>query len=505
MERGTRRPDEPAPAPGRGGAAPGLIAAGLLVLLVVFGAGLAIGSGMTGAGRGGPTPGPVAATSPTPGGPATPPVAPSASPVAPTPLAATPSVPPSLTASPTEAPRPTPVTEAPPATPAVTERPDPAATLPPEAPRDFGVFWEALRLVKEHYVDQEALADQNLTYGAIRGMVDALGDTGHSIFLTPQDLAAERDALEGRLTGIGAFLGERAGRPVIISVISGGPAARAGLRAGDIIEAVDGRSTERLRAEQIAARVRGEAGTRVTLTVVHRGATEAVDVTVTRERFEVPAVTWTMVPGTSVADIRLIQFSSSAEEAVTDALRQAIDEGATGIVLDLRGNPGGLVDEAVGIASQFVREGVVYRRQDASGATAPVEVRPGGIAYDIPLVVLVDQGSASSAEILSGALQGNDRGPVIGTQTFGTGTVLNTFELSDGSAVRVGVERWLTPDGELIFERGITPDEVVELAPEASPLEPPELQTLTPEQVAASTDAQLARALAILGAASPAP
>lgn len=499
LQRGGR-PEEPAPPPGRGPAGPGLIAAGLLVLLVVFGAGLAVGSSIAGAWRAGP--GSVAAVSPTPGASATPDVALSASPLAPTPSAATPSAPPSRAASPTAAPSPVPATEPPPATPLATERPDSAPTLPPEAPADFGLFWEALRLVKEHYVDRDALGDQNLTYGAIRGMVDALGDTGHSIFLTPQDLAAERDALEGRLTGIGAFLGERAGRPVIISVISGGPAARAGLRAGDIIEAVDGRSTERLRPEQIAARVRGEAGTQVTLTVLHRGATEAVDVTVTRERFEVPAVTWTMVPGTTIADIRLIQFSSSAEEAVTDGLRQALDQGATGIVLDLRGNPGGLVEEAVGIASQFLREGVVYRRQDTSGATAPVEVRPGGIAHDIPLVVLVDQGSASSSEILAGAIQGNDRGPVIGTQTFGTGTVLNTFELSDGSAVRVGVERWLTPDGELIFEQGITPDEVVELAPDAVPLEPPELQTLTPEQVVASNDAQLMRALEILGDAS---
>lgn len=493
----TERSGEPAPTPGRGSTAPGLLLAGLLVLVVVFGAGLAVGSGLAGSGRTGSTPGPVAAASPTPGASPTPRVALTASPVVPAP-----SAPSSAAASPTGAPTPAPVTEPPPVTAPPTEPPGSTATLPPEAPADFGLFWEALRLVKEHYVDKDALADENLTYGAIRGMVDALGDTGHSVFLTPEDLAAERDALEGRLTGIGAFLGERAGRPVIVSVIGGGPAARAGLRAGDIIEAVDGRSTERLRPEQVAARVRGEAGTQVTLTVLHRGTAEAVDVTVTRERFDVPAVTWTMVPGTTVADIRVIQFSSRAEEAVTDALRGALDQGAQGIVLDLRGNPGGLVDEAVGIASQFVRQGVVYQRQDASGDMAPVEVRPDGIAYDIPLVVLVDQGSASSAEILAGAIQGNDRGPIVGTQTFGTGTVLNTFELSDGSAVRVGVERWLTPDGELIFEQGITPDEVVELGPEAVPLEPPELGTLAPEQVAASGDAQLVRALEILAGAS---
>lgn len=491
------RSGEAGPTPGRGGSAPGLLMAGLLVLVVVFGAGLAVGSGLAGSGPAGSTPGGVAAIPPTPGPSATPRAALTASPLPPSP-----SMQASPAASPTGAPTPVAVTEPPPATVIPTEPPTSAATLPPEAPADFGLFWQALQLVKEHYVDKDALADQDLTYGAIRGMVDALGDTGHSVFLTPEDLAAEREALEGRLTGIGAFLGERAGRPVIISVISGGPAARAGLRAGDIIEAVDGRSTERLRPEQIADQVRGEAGTQVTLTVLHRGSAEAVEVTVTRERFEVPAATWTIVPGTRVADIRLIQFSARAEEAVTDALRQAIDEGAQGTVLDLRGNPGGLVDEAVGIASQFLREGVVYRRQDASGDTAPVDVRAGGIAYDIPLVVLVDQGSASSAEILAGAIQGNDRGPIIGTQTFGTGTVLNTFELSDGSAVRVGVERWLTPDGELIFEQGITPDEVVELDPEAVPLEPPEIQTLTPEQVAASSDAQLLRALEILAGAS---
>jgi carboxyl-terminal processing protease len=154
------------------------------------------------------------------------------------------------------------------------------------------------------------------------------------------------------------------------------------------------------------------------------------------------------------------------------------------------------------VASQFIDHGVVYQRQDATGSTAPVEVRPDGVAVDVPLVVLVDQGTASSAEIVSGAIQGNERGPVIGVRTFGTGTVLNTFELSDGSAVRVGVERWLTPEGDLIFDKGITPDEVIELSAEAVPLEPPELETLTPEEIAGSSDAQLLRALEILAETS---
>ncbi len=481
------------------GAGLGLAVASLLVLALVFATGLFVGQGFGRGGAADPSDGllptSVAVVSPsvraeTPSARITP--EPTASASAPLTAAPVPSSPPP-SAQPSASPSPAPASEAPAAGP----------TLPVGAPEDFGLFWEALQVIQERYVDRSVLDDTSLTYGAIRGMVESLGDTGHTEFLTPEEVQAQQDSLSGTLTGIGVMLGERGGRPVVMSVISGAPAEAAGIRSGDIILAVDGTSAERLGTEGIAERVRGLEGTEVTLTVLHRDVAEPEDITIVRQRIQVEPVSWSFVPGTMIADVRLIQFSSGAADAVRSALEEAIGQGAQSIVLDVRSNPGGLVDEAVGVASHFMDEGVVYQRRDASDATAPVAVPPDGLATDLPLVVLIDLGTASSAEIVSGAIADNERGTLIGEQTFGTGTVLNTIELSDGSAVRVGIERWLTPDGELIFDRGITPDEIVELPLDAALLEPADLRGLSPEEFAASTDLQLLRAVELLGGEPP--
>lgn len=363
------------------------------------------------------------------------------------------------------------------------------------APADFGLVWEALQIIRDHYVDRSSLTDQQLTYGAISGIVDALGDTGHSIFLTPADLAAEQQSLNGTISGIGAVLGQRAGQAIIVSVIPDTPADKAGLRSGDVILDVNGASVDGMTTEQIVALVRGDVGTQVTLTIQHAGDASPHDVTMTRAQITVPAVTWTMIPGTTIADVRLIEFSTGASDAVKTALQAALAGGATGFVLDMRSNPGGLVDEAVGVASQFLSSGVVYQREDSTGAKTPVPVNGGGLVTTQPLVVIVDEGTASSAEIVTGALQDNGRAKVVGVRTFGTGTVLNTFPLSDGSAVRLGVEHWLTPNGNLIFGNGITPDDVVQLPTDGSPLEPGDISAMTAAALAASGDAQMLQAI----------
>lgn len=461
--------------------------AAALILAVVFISGILVGHGL-------------ALPTPPPGG---------ASPVAVIPSSITPSQAATSDAKPTVTTLPSASTAASavppdgpstlPASPTSSGAPGSSPTSPVAAPADFGLFWEALALVQERYVDRASLTDTELTYGAISGLVDGLGDTGHSVFLTPEEVVAQKDALEGRLTGIGALLGERGGSPVIVSVISGAPADEAGLRSGDRIIAIDGQGADRLETEEIVDLVRGEAGTEVTLTVIHPADDQEIDVTVVRAVIEVPTVTWAMVPGTDIADIRVIQFSSGAAGAAMAAIGEALDPGARAIILDLRSDPGGLVDEAVGLASQFLPEGaVVYQRQNADELTTPVLARPDGLALELPMAVLVDQGTASSAEIVAGAIADNERGKVIGAPTFGTGTVLNTFELSDGSAVRLGVEHWLTPDGDLIFDNGISPDEEIELPADAVPLEPPDLETLDPTGLAESGDAQLLRAVEIL-------
>ncbi|MGZ3585638.1 MAG: S41 family peptidase [Candidatus Limnocylindrales bacterium] len=377
----------------------------------------------------------------------------------------------------------------------------PGVTVPPEMPADFGLFWQSLDLIRQHYVDQSALTNQAITYGAISGVVDQLGDPGHTVFLTPDDVKSEQQALDGTIVGIGVFLSEPAGGGLVIqSVISGTPADKAGLRALDRIIAVNSQSVENMSVPNVAALIRGPEGTTVELTVIPNGESAPRTVTITRAKISVPAVSWAMVPGTKAALIHVTQFSQNTTSQLKQALQSAQAQGATGIVLDLREDPGGLVDEAVGVASQFLGDGIVYIRQDAQGTQVKVPVKGGGLAPKTPLVVLVDYGTASSAEIVAGALQDNDRARVVGVRTFGTGTVLNTFNLADGSALRLAVEEWLTPNGRKIFPGGITPDTKVELAAGTAALEPEDLAGKSAADVASSGDAQLLAALQELGA-----
>jgi carboxyl-terminal processing protease len=374
----------------------------------------------------------------------------------------------------------------------------PGSVVPSGAPEDFGVFWEALQLIKDRYVDPSKLGDENLTWGAIRGMVDSLGDTGHTVFLTPDEVQAQNDQLTGHISGIGIIVDTRAGMPLIVSVIDGSPADAAGLHPGDLITSVDGQQTERMTVSEVIDHVRGKAGTTVTLGIRHRDGT-AAEIPLVRAEITVPQVSWAFVPGTKVADIRLSQFSQGAVDGVRAALQEAIDQGATGVTLDLRGNPGGLEKEAIAIAGLFLPEGTtVLLEQDRSGEQKPVLTTGSPEAPDLPVVVLADYGSASSAEILAAALQDNHRAQVVGQRTFGTGTVLNVFPLSDGSAVRLGVIEWLTPDGEGIFDTGITPDVEVALPADGAPTTPNVLAHQTRKEFRQGTDTQLQRAVKAL-------
>ena len=372
---------------------------------------------------------------------------------------------------------------------------------PAEAPADFDLFWQALACIRQNYVGRADLNDTDLTYGAIRGMVNALGDTGHSVFLTPEALAGEQQSLDGTVFGVGALLGAKDGQPVIQSVISGGPASRAGMRAGDVILSVDGENVADLDPSGVAAKIRGPEGTQVVVEVLRPSTGEQLDFTMVREKINFPAATWAFIPGTKIADLRLIQFSSGAADELRQARDEALAQGATAFVLDLRSNPGGFVPEAVHTASLFLKDKTVYIRELASGERIPAETDDSYPATDLPLVVLTDQGTASSSEIVAGAIQSAGRGELVGETTFGTGTVLLTYNLKDGSAVRVAVERWLTPDGELIFGKGIVPT-VEQAMPETGrALEPQELAQLAPEAVGSMEDAQMLKALEILRAA----
>ncbi len=369
---------------------------------------------------------------------------------------------------------------------------------PASVERAFTPFWQTWDLVQAHYVDRAAVQTTQLAYGATEGMLAALGDTGHTRFLTPQAYQREEQALSGQIQGIGAEIGLKNGQPTIVAPFPGSPAARAGIRAGDVIVAVDGKSVGGLDLTTIVQRIRGSSGTDVTLTVRHAGSDQNVTITVQRAEVHVPNVSWTRLPGTDVALVQLAQLAQGATNDLSAALQAARTAGATKVVLDLRNDPGGLRDEAVGVASQFLSGGNVLIERDASGHETLFPVKSGGVAVGVPLVVLVNAGTASSAEIVAGALQDHHRATLVGSTTFGTGTVLSTYVLADGSAVLLGTAEWLTPDGHQIWHKGITPDQQVALPSGVAPLAPEAAARLSPAQLAATDDVQLRRALADL-------
>jgi carboxyl-terminal processing protease len=375
--------------------------------------------------------------------------------------------------------------------------PLPTAISPDAAP-GFRLMEEAWNTIQQAYVDRTAVQTRSLTYGAINGMVDALGDTGHSRFLTPEMVQQQRDFTQGHFEGIGAEVQMKDDHVVIVAPMDDSPAQQAGLRPGDIILKVDGEDVTDLPLDQAVRRILGPAGTPVTLTVLNPTTKRTREVTLVRARITLHNVTWARLPGTTVAHLRIAAFSQEVTQDLQKALTDIQQQGLTGVILDLRNDPGGLLDEAVGVASQFLKDGDVVLEKDAQGQVKPVPVQPDGVATDLPIVVLINGGTASAAEIVAGALQDAQRATLVGETTFGTGTVLNEFPLSDGSALLLATEEWLTPGGRLIWHQGISPDEPVSLPPDVTPLLPEAERTMIPTQLEDSGDQQLLQALRLL-------
>ncbi len=366
----------------------------------------------------------------------------------------------------------------------------------------FGLISEAWGILHEDFVGADTLDDKALAYGAIEGLTKAVGDTGHTSFLTPQERADRAAELSGSYVGIGVRIDIAAdGRPVITGVFPASPAEGAGLAAGDIIVSVDGQETEGKDLGEIAGSIRGEAGSTVMLTIRSGPDGPLRELSIVRAEVAIQSVSWTLVPGTTAALLRLEDFSHGAADQITAALVEIRAAGADRVIFDLRGNPGGYVDEAIGVASQFLSSGDVFVERDASGKETGHAVTPDGVAADLPLVVLVDRGTASSGEIVAGAIQDAGRAQLVGVTTYGTGTVLGEFPLADGSALRVGTVEWLTPKGRRIWHEGIVPDVVVKRADGIRPLAPDDVRKMTAGQVEGLTDPQLARALGLVAAA----
>ncbi len=351
------------------------------------------------------------------------------------------------------------------------------------------LYAEALDVVRDDYVDQGAIDPEKLTYGAIEGMLDTLGDKGHTRFLTPEEREQNQEGLSGTYVGIGIQLEARGDDVVVTAPIEGSPAEEAGVESGDVVVGVDGESVRGEEISGIVSKVKGTEGTSVELTVSRDGDERAFDLR--REEIDSSVVTWARIPGTDVAHVLLSSFSDDAAKELRKAFEEAEAAGARRFVLDLRDNPGGRLDQAVEVAGFFLEpDSIAYVRKDASGGREPVEVEGEPGLTDAPLVVLVNYGSASSSEIVAGALRDNDRATVVGQTTVGTGTVLSEFELDDGSSILLGVAEWLTPDGDFIRETGIEPDVKVTQEEGDEPVSPTDLRKLSREK-AFERDAQL--------------
>lgn len=340
-----------------------------------------------------------------------------------------------------------------------------SSNMPAAAAKVFDPFWETWNLVDQRFYDQP-LDPVQLTEGAIEGMLATLDDP-NTRYLSPTVEETARQSMEGEVHGIGVLVEMVDGRITIVSPYEGSPAEEVGLQPGDIIVAADGQDLSEMELEEAAALIRGPAGTNVTLTIERNG--EQFDVEVTRAVVSIPSVSGEMLED-NVAYVRLNRFANRTKEELEETLQELMAQNPAGLILDLRNNPGGGLDTAVEVANQFLDEGVVLKEQFGSGRERLFESDNEGLAQDIPLVVLVNEGSASASEVLAGAIRDRQRGILIGTTTFGKGTVQTWHPLSNGGGVRITTARWLTPEGTWVDQEGLTPDVVVEQPPLQEPL-----------------------------------
>ncbi len=376
--------------------------------------------------------------------------------------------------------------------------PYPSTSIPKKAAPDFSLIAEAWNAINSYYVDRPSIQPRTMTYGAISGMVDSLGDTGHSGFLTPEMVTEEKTIEVGRFAGIGAEIQMKKDRVTIVAPMDGSPAQKAGIRPGDIIVEVDNANTAGLSLQEVVSKIMGPAGTRVTLTLEDPSTGGKRTVTIKRANIALQSVTWRMLPDLRIAHVRIALFSKGTSQALEKALAVIEQQGAKGAILDLRNDPGGLLDTAIGVAGRFLESGTVLQEKNAKGKMQAVPVETGGRKCGLPLVVLINRGTASASEIVAGALQDAKRAIIVGETTFGTGTVLNIVPLSDGSALQLAVMEWLTPNGRTIWHKGIAPDVTVSLPADISPLLPEAELGMTLAQLRSNKDLQLLRAIEIL-------
>ena len=332
--------------------------------------------------------------------------------------------------------------------------------LPPE----FARVAEVWALLEDEHVDRTNLEASKLSEGAIRGMLQSLDDP-YASFLDAKQFAVESQDFQGFFEGIGAQVAMRDGQLTIIAPMPETPAEQAGIRPGDLILGINGDSTVNITLLEAVSKIRGEKGTTVDLLVLHLNETIPIELTVERGVIQLTSVNFTMLES-GVGRLQIFNFADDTNEDVQQALEEFKDARGIGLVLDLRNNPGGLLRSVVDVASQFLDDGLVLYEIDGQGERTDWKVKSGGDGTGFPMVVLINQFSASASEVLSGALIDHQRATAIGTTSFGKGSVNTLRPLSDGSGVYFSIARWFTPNGTLIEGEGITPEILVELGPE---------------------------------------
>jgi carboxyl-terminal processing protease len=319
----------------------------------------------------------------------------------------------------------------------------------------FKPFWEAWEIVHAQYLNQP-VEDETLMQGAIRGMMESLGDP-HSAYMDPVEYGDASAPLEG-YSGIGAWVNTEGEYLTIAEPMRGSPAEAVGLMSGDQIIAIDGEDMSGVLAEVARQKVLGEAGTQVVLTIRRDEVEEPFDVTVTRAQINIPSTEYRMLED-GIGYIRLNAFSSTTGDELRAALQELLANDPKGLILDLRYNSGGYLDAAIQVGSEFLADGVVAYEEYSDGRRETFNASGKGVATEIPIVVIVNEWSASASELVAGALQDRGRAQVVGVTTYGKGTVQNWVPLSDNEgAVRVTIARWLTPNGTNVTDTGLNPD-----------------------------------------------